>query len=478
MPARTARPRTTPVARRMNGSGSKLAASTAVRIVDDVVARGWPVGDVLGSEPDLLERYGVSRAVFREAVRLVEHQQVARMRRGPGGGLVVTEPTVEAIIDAAVVYLHRVDARLDEVFVARLVLEEIVTDLAPDQLDEADLARVRALIADEAGGRVTDHRAFHALLASMTRNPALELFVDILNRVSTLYFSDRRALKARTVAESRHAHARIAEAVVGGDGALARRRMRKHLEAEVEFLRRRRSVRQLLPDTVLGTAASSKRAEGVARAILRDVVAGDAQPGDLLGSEAELMQRHGVSRAVLREAVRLLEHHRIASTRRGPGGGLFVATPDVGAVTDVVALYLARRGMQVGDLAELRTRLELVLVDLAVEHLDDSGVERLRGALEREREASDDEFADAGHDLHAVLASIAGNHALELVALVLIRLTRLHQIDQLSRAARRRIREDVRKTHAGIADALIYRDTELARHRMRRHLRAVATHLA
>jgi DNA-binding FadR family transcriptional regulator len=222
--------------RRSNGSGSKLAAATADRIVDDVIALGWPVGSVLGSEAELLERYGVSRAVFREAVRLVEDQQVARMRRGPGGGLVVTEPSVDAIIDAAVVYLYRVDARLDEVWEARLVLEEIVTELAPDRLDEADLARVRSLIADEAAGDIADHRAFHALLASITRNPALELFVDIMNRVSVLYFSDRKAVGVATAAESHHAHSRIAEAVLSGDADAAERRMRRHLETILRYL--------------------------------------------------------------------------------------------------------------------------------------------------------------------------------------------------------------------------------------------------
>ena len=64
----------------------KLARRAADRIISEVVARGWPVGEVLGSEVELLERYGLSRAVFREAVRIVEHLQVARMRRGPGGG--------------------------------------------------------------------------------------------------------------------------------------------------------------------------------------------------------------------------------------------------------------------------------------------------------------------------------------------------------------------------------------------------------
>src|ERR1700751_3349302 len=89
---------------------AKRAAKVADRIIEDVMAMGWPVGEVLGSETELLERYNVSRAVFREAVRLIEHQQVARTRRGPGGGLVVTEPTVDAGIDAVVLYLDRPEA--------------------------------------------------------------------------------------------------------------------------------------------------------------------------------------------------------------------------------------------------------------------------------------------------------------------------------------------------------------------------------
>jgi DNA-binding FadR family transcriptional regulator len=455
-----------------------LATTVSRHIVTDVIERGWPVGDVLGSETELIERYGVSRAVFREAVRLVENQQVARMRRGPGGGLVVTEPTVDAIIDAAVLYLHRVGATLDEVFEARLVLEEIVTELATLRLDEAGVNKLRALVEDEASGEVEDHRALHAMLASITGNPALELFVDILNRVPLLYFRDRSVFAPTTLSASQHAHARIAAAVTAGDGGLARHRMRTHLEAEAEYLRSRRWSHQLLPDTVsLGGASTNKRAEDVARAIIGDVIVDELPVGYLLGSEGELIDRYGVSRAVFREAVRLLEHHRIAAMRRGPGGGMFVTAPSADAVTDVVAVFLARRGMQVADLADLRMRLELVLIELAARRIDDRGAARLSQALEREKHPTDVEFADAANDLHGVIAALSGNRALELVALVLIRLTRLHQIDRLSDAVRRKVADEVPRTHQGIAAAIIEGDSELARHRLRRHLEVLAKYL-
>ncbi len=460
------------------GTGSKLATTVSRHIVTDVIERGWPVGEVLGSESELIERYGVSRAVFREAVRLVENQQVARMRRGPGGGLVVTEPTVDAIIDAAVLYLHRVGATLDEVFEARLVLEEIVTELATVRLDEAGVTKLRGLVEDEASGEIRDHRALHAMLASISGNPALELFVDILNRVPLLYFRDRSVFAPTTLSASQHAHARIAAAVTAGDGGLARHRMRKHLEAEADYLRSRRWSQQLLPDTVsLGGASTNKRAEDVARSIIGDVIVEELPVGYLLGSEGELIDRYGVSRAVFREAVRLLEHHRIAAMRRGPGGGLFVTAPSSEAVTDVVAVFLARRGMQVADLADLRMRLELVLIDLAARRIDPEGADRLAQALAREKNPTDAEFVDAANDLHGVIAALSGNRALELVALVLIRLTRLHQIDRLSDAVRRKVADEVPRTHQGIAAAIIDGDGELARHRLRRHLEVLAKYL-
>ena len=71
---------------RKDGDSRKLGEILAERIEDEIVVSGWAVGTVLGSEAELTEKYGVSRAVFREAMRIVDHHGVAEMRRGPGGG--------------------------------------------------------------------------------------------------------------------------------------------------------------------------------------------------------------------------------------------------------------------------------------------------------------------------------------------------------------------------------------------------------
>jgi DNA-binding FadR family transcriptional regulator len=262
---------------------------------------------------------------------------------------------------------------------------------------------------------------------------------------------------------------------MSGDAGTAQHRMRLHLEAEADYLRNRRSTRQLLPGSavLLSQSGNGKRAEAIARRITQQVVDDGLQPGQLVGTEPELIAREGVSRAVFREAVRLLEHHQIARMRRGPGGGLFVFEPSATAVSEMAAIYLARHGMRLSDLAEVRTGVEVAITGLAAARIDAEGTAAIRNALDREAKTPQEEQADVVHDLHAAVAAAAGNRVLELIALVFIRLSLIYQIERLAPPARENISAEVLRTHEGIAAAVEAGDQELARHRMRRHLTAL-----
>ena len=183
-------------------SSPKLASLVADRIIDDVAALGWPEGDVVGSESDLLDRYGVSRAVLREAVRVLEHRHVARMRRGPGGGLVVMAPSVDSATDAVCVHLVYERAGIDEVIAARLVLEELAAGLAAQRIDDHGAASLHELVDEEARGLVRDHRALHNLVATRSGNPALAFVVDLLNRMTLRYVLATSRLSRGSAAES------------------------------------------------------------------------------------------------------------------------------------------------------------------------------------------------------------------------------------------------------------------------------------
>src|SRR3954452_24826625 len=57
-----------------------------------IVAGELEEGEMLGSEPDLIERFGVSRPSMREALRILETEGLISVRRGVFGGVVVHRP--------------------------------------------------------------------------------------------------------------------------------------------------------------------------------------------------------------------------------------------------------------------------------------------------------------------------------------------------------------------------------------------------
>ena len=223
---------------RPGGESAKRAEATARQMERMIVERGWPVGEVLGSEGELMATLGVSRAVFREAVRLLEHHFVARMRPGPGGGLVVAEPDHSAVSRAMA--LHMIYAKVDakQLLALRIVLEAFAVEMACETATEAEIAELRAYIQAEGESLAVSRiygEGFHHLVPRLTHNPAIELFVDCLLEMTERQPSQTH-VTLDTANEVHRAHSAIAEAIAAGDAAIARRRMVKHLEAIEPFL--------------------------------------------------------------------------------------------------------------------------------------------------------------------------------------------------------------------------------------------------
>lgn len=461
----------------------KLAEVVASQIERDIIDRGWPTGEVLGSEAELLDRYEVSRGVFREAVRLVEHKQIGHMRRGPGGGLVVTAPAAAPVLDAVAVYARYADITLAELFEARKVLEAAATELAVAALAEPDLAELREMVKAEARGELSprhDRHELHRRIGQLTGNPAVELFSDVSTRLTALYVGSLKvsaSSQKQWGGESARAHTAIVEALVRGNSGLASHRMRRHLDALEDLLRKRRAS-QTIQSELLGRqagGAQSKLAEELARSIFRGVAEQGWRVGEVIGSEAALIERHEVSRAVLREAVRLLEYHQIARMRRGPGGGLVVTRPGVEAITEAMTLYLEHRGIRPAHLYEMRSALELAAVDLATQRLDADGVTALRDALDAEQRDPRANLNEVGHVLHLAIADLSGNRLIALFLRILISLSARHTPSPRAPAGRGRARigAEVHRTHSAIVDAITSGNAELARHRMQKHLAAL-----
>jgi len=143
--------------------GRKLGEQLAERVEEEIIASGWPVGKVLGSEAELIERYGVSRAVFREAMRIVDHHGVAEMRRGPGGGLVVVAPKSDAAIRTLSLNLEYLDLTPKQINEARLAIELACVRTATANLDARGKQRIRDFLDNEVDMIVTEGKVAEAL---------------------------------------------------------------------------------------------------------------------------------------------------------------------------------------------------------------------------------------------------------------------------------------------------------------------------
>jgi DNA-binding FadR family transcriptional regulator len=457
----------------------KLAARIARALEDEIIDRRWPVGEVLGSETELRERFGVSRAVFREAVRLVEHHQVGRMRRGPNGGLVVAAPDAGPATRALVIYLEFLGTSVEDLLQARLLLEPLAARLAAETVSEEGVAALREVLEAEAAalgtGPVSDD-LIHTLLGRLSGNPVLQLFTEVSIRLTYRYArTSRRTTKDDVLASTSEAHrwhTEIVDAVIAGDAATAETRVVSHLVGVRDWL---------LEHRVRGRAAERRRplrtegdegrklAEVVAERIHDDIAADGWRVGAVFGSEADLLERYEVSRAVLREAVRLLEHHSVARMRRGPGGGLVVQTPDPSASIRTMALYLDHQGLTGDDLRVVREAIELGCIQtVTAEVAPAESTARLGASVERGARGE-----ESGDEFHAALAALAGNPVLVLFLRIITELWSRHS--RTVRPADAAAGDEVRRVHQAILDAIVSGDAVLARHRMRRHLQALTS---
>jgi DNA-binding FadR family transcriptional regulator len=214
----------------------KMGERVARLIRDDIERSGWEVGSLLGSESELLARYDVSRAVLREAIRILELHGAVTTRRGPGGGLFVARPDVGGVVHAARVVIDYEGVDVGEIWDAREIVEEVCVELASKRLDDAAKSLLDRSLREEAASAeraVSDHIVHHAL-AVATQNRPLVLFVDTLAELSTARV--RKAMRqkhasALPVGEAHRAHQLIVDAVVEGDETRAASRMRRHLRA-------------------------------------------------------------------------------------------------------------------------------------------------------------------------------------------------------------------------------------------------------
>lgn len=147
-------------------------------------------GTLLGSEDELLARYGISRPTLRKAAAMVAQEQLLRVRRGAGGGYIATRPTPRVVAHMAAIYLSSHNANVEALLSSVNPIRAELSRLAATNLDPATQQEFRDFLeADQVSRLPTgepfpfakSEREFGRLLGIASGNLVLSLFLEILH---------------------------------------------------------------------------------------------------------------------------------------------------------------------------------------------------------------------------------------------------------------------------------------------------------
>jgi DNA-binding FadR family transcriptional regulator len=226
-----------------------------------------------------------------------------------------------------------------------------------------------------------------------------------------------------------------------------------------------------------GLRRPPKKAETVARDIVRDIVRQGRQPGDALASENEMLDEYRASRESLREALRLLEVQGLVSIRRGPGGGPSVCTVDPANLGRISTLYYQMAGGTYRELLDAWVVLESILAGRAARNpSSEARVAAMTPYLMDTNGAghADDElesFMSSHISFHAKVAALGRNRVLEISLQTMGLIVSHHvAVSDDPRALGRDLGED----HRRIAIAIVAGAAEQATALMEEHIAGVA----
>ena len=169
---------------------SRIFQDVVDQIQEAILGGEFQPGDMLPSEREMREIFHVSRGTLREALRVLEQKGLIEIRLGVNGGAMVKAGMADTMTESLGLMLRFRKISLDHLHEFREDIEGIVTAKATERAGDADIEKLRALLA-EAGKHVAGgigewrefldvDKKFHQALARITGNP---IYIFIHNMV-------------------------------------------------------------------------------------------------------------------------------------------------------------------------------------------------------------------------------------------------------------------------------------------------------
>jgi DNA-binding FadR family transcriptional regulator len=208
-------------------SHERLHTSIAREIAVQIVTGGYGPGETLVGETAASEAFGVSRAAYREAIRILMAKGLVESR--PKTGTRVCPRARWNLLDPEVLgWVLDNDPPLSfliELFELRLTIEPRLAALAAERRSEPDLVRIQAAFAemaehepDSEAAELAD-RHFHEALVAASGN---ELMAQLTATISiSVGYIARRKRQAAEHRDSTEDHRLLMEAIVASDAEAA-----------------------------------------------------------------------------------------------------------------------------------------------------------------------------------------------------------------------------------------------------------------
>ena len=170
------------------GAAPKAASLVAAHIRKQIVLGELSEGDLLPSEAEMVKRLGVSRPTLRQAFRILETEHLITVQRGSRGGTTVLRPSIQLASRYLSDLLRYQRATLGDVLAARLMIEPAAVAQLAARQDDAAVATLRELVAQQ---RATDNadkvaelaEQFHISLVELAGNPVLAQYSKLVHHL-------------------------------------------------------------------------------------------------------------------------------------------------------------------------------------------------------------------------------------------------------------------------------------------------------
>jgi DNA-binding FadR family transcriptional regulator len=193
------------------------------RLEQEIVDKGLPSGERLGTKEEIRGRFGYAVATVNEALRLLETRGLIEARPGPGGGMFVASPSTRVRLNHLILGFKVDDAPFTDCLAVRNALEPLVCREAAAHCRPADAKALRQIVA-RMQKETEKPRAFlrlnwdlHRRMAKMSTNAPLKtLYLTLLDFVDE-GLDDVTGDEFFDAAGNLAVHEELVEAVIDGD---------------------------------------------------------------------------------------------------------------------------------------------------------------------------------------------------------------------------------------------------------------------